>query len=129
MRTVPSQSHQSIIDGVERLALEVAAGFDEGLRVEVVVEQNAPPVETDPDDPLVEATLQTVQSVRGKPPRVGGVTYGTDAAVFSPGLRIPMVICGPGMPGMAHQPDEHVDIEQLVQAAEIYAGLARRLLS
>jgi acetylornithine deacetylase/succinyl-diaminopimelate desuccinylase-like protein len=30
---------------------------------------------------------------------------------------------------MAHQPDEHVDIEQLVQAAEIYAGLARRLLS
>jgi acetylornithine deacetylase/succinyl-diaminopimelate desuccinylase-like protein len=39
-----------------------------------------------------------------------------------------MVICGPGAPGMAHQPDEHVEIEQLVQAAQIYADLAQRLL-
>jgi acetylornithine deacetylase/succinyl-diaminopimelate desuccinylase-like protein len=29
---------------------------------------------------------------------------------------------------MAHQPDEYVEVEQLVQAAEIYAGVARQLL-
>jgi acetylornithine deacetylase/succinyl-diaminopimelate desuccinylase-like protein len=29
---------------------------------------------------------------------------------------------------MAHQPDEYVEVKQLVQAAEIYAAIARRLL-
>lgn len=129
MRTVPSQSHREIIHGVERLAQEVAAGFDEGLRVQVIVDQDDGPVETDRSDALVEATVETVQRIRGRQPRVGGVTYGTDAAIFGPALNIPMVICGPGAPGMAHQPDENVEIEQLVQAAQIYADLAESLLS
>jgi acetylornithine deacetylase/succinyl-diaminopimelate desuccinylase-like protein len=47
---------------------------------------------------------------------------------MGPGYGIPMAICGPGAAGMAHQPDENVEVEQLVQAAEIYAELARRLL-
>jgi acetylornithine deacetylase/succinyl-diaminopimelate desuccinylase-like protein len=29
---------------------------------------------------------------------------------------------------MAHQPDEHAPAEQIVQAAQIYADLAERLL-
>jgi acetylornithine deacetylase/succinyl-diaminopimelate desuccinylase-like protein len=41
---------------------------------------------------------------------------------------MPVVICGPGANGMAHQPDEYVEIEQLVKAAEIYVDLAHRLL-
>jgi acetylornithine deacetylase/succinyl-diaminopimelate desuccinylase-like protein len=60
---------------------------------------------------------------------VGGIAYGTDAADLAPGFDIPMVICGPGNSGMLHQTDEYVDVAELVQASEIYARLARRLLS
>jgi acetylornithine deacetylase/succinyl-diaminopimelate desuccinylase-like protein len=30
---------------------------------------------------------------------------------------------------MAHQPDEYVEVEQLVEATAVYADLARRLLN
>jgi acetylornithine deacetylase len=55
------------------------------------------------------------------------VHYATDAAVLVPGFGIPMVICGPGGTDMLHQPNEWVAVEQLAQATEIYADLARRL--
>jgi acetylornithine deacetylase/succinyl-diaminopimelate desuccinylase-like protein len=77
---------------------------------------------------LVEATIEAVTAVRGKTPQVGGVTYGTDGAYLAPGFKIPMVICGPGGMDMLHQPNEYVEIEQLVQASQIYVDLAQRLL-
>jgi len=128
MRTVPSQRHEEILDRLRSLAEETARGFGPGLRIELEVDNDKPPLETDHSEPLVGATIAAVQAVRGSAPDVGGVTYGTDAACLGPGFNIPMVICGPGAPGMAHQPDEYVEVEQLVQAAEIYADLARRLL-
>jgi len=128
LRTVPGQDHQSIIAGVRSMAEEMARDYDPGLRVEIDVENDKGPLETEPGDPLVTAMVESVAEVRGATPQPGGVTYGTDAACLSPGFNIPMVICGPGAPGMAHQPDENVEVAQLVQAAQIYAGLARRLL-
>jgi succinyl-diaminopimelate desuccinylase len=129
MRTVPGQDHEEILRMVRTLAEEVAREYSPDIRVEVEIDNDKMPLETSRSEPLVEAIIQSVESVRGTTPQVGGVTYGTDAACLSPGFNIPMVICGPGSPGMAHQPDEYVEVDQLVQAAEIYADLARRLLS
>ncbi|MGZ3614233.1 MAG: M20/M25/M40 family metallo-hydrolase [Thermodesulfobacteriota bacterium] len=39
-----------------------------------------------------------------------------------------MIICGPGDPGLAHQPNEHVEISSLVQAVRIFTLAAIRLL-
>lgn len=126
MRTVPSQDHKRLMTEIGERATEIARTFHPGLRVEVDLIQEQRPLETEPDHPLVEAMVQTVTVVRGKP-RTAGVPFGTDAAQLGPGFSIPMVICGPGQPSMAHQPNEHVEVEQLVQAAEIYAALAQRL--
>jgi succinyl-diaminopimelate desuccinylase len=128
LRTVPMQNHDHIVEALEALANEVAREFHPDLRVEVEVQEDVGSLETDPDEPLVEAMIASVRSVRGEEPSVGGVTYGTDAAYLGPGYNIPMVICGPGAQGMAHQPDEYVEVAQLAQAAAIYADLARRLL-
>ncbi len=128
LRTVPLQDHQAIVAAIEALAHEVARDFHADLRVEIEVQEDVGPLETDRTEPLVEAMIASVHAVKGEAPVVGGVTYGTDAAYLGPGFNIPMVICGPGAQGMAHQPDEHVEVTQLVQAAEIYADLARRLL-
>jgi succinyl-diaminopimelate desuccinylase len=128
MRTVPGQDHAAIVERINTIAEEMARQYHSDLRVEVAIENEQKPLETDRGDSLVDAAVASVESVRGTSPKVGGVTYGTDAAQLGPGFGIPMVICGPGDPGMAHQPDENVEVEQLVLAAEIYADLAQRLV-
>ncbi len=127
MRTVPTQDHAVLIDEVRRQAEAVARASNQEIRVDITVDQNDRSVETNPEEPLVQAMAASVRAVTGQEPRIEGVTYATDAAVLAPGFKIPMVICGPGAPGMAHQPDEWVAVEQLTQAAEAYADLARRL--
>jgi succinyl-diaminopimelate desuccinylase len=129
MRTVPGQDHDAMLDHLRALAEEVASVYHDGIRIEIDVMNNKNSLETEPSDPLVDAAVQAAASVRGTSPKVGGVTYGTDAALLGPGFNIPMVICGPGAPGMAHQPDEYVEVKQLEQAAQIYAELAQRLLT
>ncbi|MGH2443940.1 MAG: M20 family metallopeptidase [Chloroflexota bacterium] len=128
MRTVPSQDHQAILRSIRELAQSTADAAYQGLQFEIGIENDKPPLETDASEPLVRAMIQSVQRVRRTTPHVGGVTYGTDAACLGPGYGIPMVICGPGAPGMAHQPDEHVPVKQVIEAAEIYADVALRLL-
>jgi acetylornithine deacetylase/succinyl-diaminopimelate desuccinylase-like protein len=39
-----------------------------------------------------------------------------------------MIICGPGDAKLAHQPNEHVEVSKLVQAAKIYTLAAAKLL-
>lgn len=128
MRTVPGQDHAHIIRTLQSLAEQVAGEYNPEVRVEVETINDKMPLETERAEPLVGALVEAVEGVRGVSPEVGGVTYGTDAACLAPAFNIPMVICGPGAPGMAHQPDEYVEVEQLVQAAQIYDSLARRLL-
>jgi succinyl-diaminopimelate desuccinylase len=129
MRTVPTQSHAELVDHVHRLAEDVAREVHPDIRIEVEVDQDVVALETDRHHELVEATIESVRAVRGRDPEVGGVTYGTDGAHLGPGFSMPVVICGPGANGMAHQPDEYVEVEQLVHAAEIYVDLARRLMT
>jgi succinyl-diaminopimelate desuccinylase len=128
MRTVPSQSHEDILRRAREMAEELAREYHPELRVEIEIENDKQPIETDPAEALVGAVVAAAGDVRGQAPKVGGVTYGTDAAYLAPGYGVPMVICGPGAPGMAHQPDEWVPVEQLVQAAKIYVNAIRRLL-
>jgi succinyl-diaminopimelate desuccinylase len=129
LRTLPSQNQEELLEHIRRLGEELAAEFHPGLRVEIEIDQAKQSLETPRNDPLVEETIKAVTAVRRRPPQVGGVTYGTDAAYLAPGFNIPMVICGPGGTDMLHQPNEYVEIDQLVQAAEIYVDLARRLLA
>ncbi|MGH2449293.1 MAG: M20 family metallopeptidase [Chloroflexota bacterium] len=126
LRTVPGQDHQAILSEIRRLAGEAAEKF--GARIEIEIENDKAPLETDPEERLVGDTVSSVEQVCGRKPHVGGVSYGTDAACLGPGFNIPMVICGPGSQAMAHQPDEYVETLQIIQATEIYADLARRLL-
>ena len=58
------------------------------------------------DSPLAEALSRSISDLLGRNPARGGVPYCTEACIWVPGLGTPAVICGPGAPGMAHQPDE-----------------------
>jgi succinyl-diaminopimelate desuccinylase len=72
--------------------------------------------------------FNVVAEVAGERPVPKGVRYYTDAVAFVPVLEIPMIICGPGGPKLAHQPNEHVGISKLVQAAQIHTLVGARML-
>ncbi len=54
-----------------------------------------------------------------------GYVQTSDGRWFA-GDGIPIIIFGPSDPAVAHAPDEHVSMEQLVEAARFLALLALR---
>jgi acetylornithine deacetylase len=50
--------------------------------------------------------------------------FGTEAGFFQE-VGIPAVICGPGSIAQAHQPDEWIEIDQIVAADRFLAGVTR----
>jgi succinyl-diaminopimelate desuccinylase len=120
IRLVPGMDHEEVVRQVRELA--------EG-RVDVEVMDWKEPVETDPDDRIVDISLRAVEEVTGVPRQPKGVSYFTDGSVLANRLRIPMVIIGPADTGMTHQPNEFVAVERLVQAVKAYLLIATRYLS
>jgi len=64
----------------------------------------------------------------GRRPVPQGVRYYSDAVAYVPAFNAPMLICGPGQAGLAHQPSEYVEIDRLVESARILTLAAMRLL-
>jgi succinyl-diaminopimelate desuccinylase len=79
-------------------------------------------------EPLVRAMVRGVRQVTGRAPRFGGVPGSTDGTILRTTLGIPIVTCGPGDRLIPHQVDEHVEIDQLLEAARIYTASALNFL-
>jgi succinyl-diaminopimelate desuccinylase len=112
VRTVPGMDHDHLVAEVRRLA---------GVEVEVL--EDRPPVETPREDPLVRAAEEALQLL-GLPFRLGGVPGATDGTFLRAWAGLPVVVMGPGKKTLPHQTDEWVDLEEVVQAARVYAALA-----
>jgi len=127
IRTVPGQNHQAILKQVEDLLKELQSSHPD-FQGEVKMINDRPPLETPPQDPLVKVALRASGAVTGQPQKPRGVMYYTDGVAFVPKLGIPMVICGPGKAGLAHQPDEYVELTKVHAAARIFAQIAWEVL-
>lgn len=127
MRTVPGQDHQSILKQVEDLIADLRRKIP-GFKASVKVTNNRPPVETSPEEPVVQKFADVLAEVTGERPTPKGVYYYTDAVAFVPALKAPMIICGPGDPKLAHQPNEYVEVSKLIEAAKIFTLAAVKLL-
>ena len=127
MRTVPGQDHRAILRQTEGLIADLTRRIPD-FQASVKIVNDRPPVETSPSEPAVQRFADVVARVTGERPVPKGVRYYTDAAAFVPHLKVPMIICGPGNATLAHQPNEHVEIAKLVQAAKIFTLAAMKLL-
>ena len=81
------------------------------------------------DDPYVQTFVRQRDLVTGDTSAPTAATFATDGSVFVPAYDAPMVICGPGLPEKAHQPNEYVEIAKLVESARIYTLAALDLLA
>ncbi|MFN3804306.1 MAG: M20 family metallopeptidase [Pyrobaculum sp.] len=122
-RVIPEESlelvKQEFIEFVERASREVPH------RVEVKIVNTSEAVVVETTHPLVETLSSAVERVLGRRPRRTVCIGGLDARFFVR-AGIPAVTYGPGPIGMAHAPDEYVEIRQVINVAEVYFNLIKR---
>jgi succinyl-diaminopimelate desuccinylase len=122
IRTIPQDSHCKILASLESIISRNA------LEAEIEILTERFPVFTDADHPLVHAATDAVREATGHTAAPQGVTYYSDASVYQPALGSPVVLYGPGIIEMAHQPDEYVSISSYLKSIEIYVRIALHYL-
>jgi putative selenium metabolism hydrolase len=80
------------------------------------------------DHPLVQALARSVRDTLGYRPRIGRWNFSTDGTYTAGVANIPTVGFGPGEEQYAHTQDEQVRLNDVVDAARVYARLAVDLL-
>jgi putative selenium metabolism hydrolase len=80
------------------------------------------------DSPLVQATVRSVRDTLGYRPRIGRWGFSTDGAYTAGVANIPTVGFGPGEERYAHTQDEQIRLNDVVDAARVYARLAVELV-
>jgi succinyl-diaminopimelate desuccinylase len=127
MRTVPGQEHSAILRRIENIIKDLSRRVPDFKATVQVVNDHAS-VETSPSDPIVQTFSAIVTEMTGQKGVFKGANYFSDAVGFLPIVKAPLILFGPGEPGQAHQPNEHVEVAKLVESAEIFTVAAARLL-
>jgi succinyl-diaminopimelate desuccinylase len=125
-RIVPGETPEESRAEIEAIAKQ-AIQHVPGASVEVELvhpgkEANAAPV----DDPLVQAMLRANERLGGNTEPTG-FSMATDGRFWN-ALGVPTIIYGPGDPATAHQPNEWVGIDEIMEATRAYAIAMVRLI-
>lgn len=144
IRTIPRQSHSSIVSDLNQLAAavekQVRTHYDDydrilgvdrcrDLCIGLEVLTDRPCTLTARGEPVVKAADWATRVVTGREPVHGGVPGATDGTFLWALKRIPIVTMGAGDRQVPHQKDEWVDLDQLVETVKIYALTALHYLS
>src|SRR5215203_1923416 len=81
------------------------------------------PAEVESDAPICEAVKKAHERVTGEEPLVEGVPYGADMRLFIRFGEMPCVMYGAGDVNVAHAPDEHISVTELLTATSTLACL------
>ena len=120
----PEAVRQEIVDLLEKLKAE-REGFTYDLRELWTV----PPTMTERDAPVVTAVSAAISEVLGFPPEyvVSPGTY-DQKHIDRIGRMHNCIAYGPGILDLAHQPDEYVGVEDMLDSAKVMALTLHQLL-
>jgi acetylornithine deacetylase/succinyl-diaminopimelate desuccinylase len=126
-RWLPSEKHEEVLDEIRQVVEELRRADP---RVDATVEEMAGTsgfVHVPLDCPAGDKYLGMLCDLAGDPEPVG-LQFWTDGALLA-AAGTPAVVCGPGDIAQAHSLDEWVAVDQLRDAADVYFGMAARMLS
>ncbi|SDH65339.1 M20 family metallopeptidase [Alteribacillus bidgolensis] len=116
IRTVPPEDHETLFK-----ALQTQVEEWKGVTLTVLLDR--PPVFTPTDNEFVQDICNWTDSTNTRT-----VPYYTDGSVFNQDSRIPMIMFGPGLVEMAHQPNEFVSIDAYLQSINYYKNIIMQIL-
>ena len=120
-RTLPGEDPANILADFQQVVDEMTRQDSEFRAVIETPFLEDSCLETSPSATIVEVTEAVCREVIGRS-RLQGVPYATNASKLSR-IGIPSLVIGPGNIDQAHTAVEFVNIDQVVQAAEIYLGI------
>ncbi len=127
IRTTPAVDHAEVLARVEALAAE--AGQDTGVKLSIEVVDDRPSTDTPEDSAAVKALVAAHERVTGRPAMFGGVPGSTDGTILWRDGHLDTVVYGPGGKWIAHQVDEYVEVEAVIEAANVYVAAALEFLT
>jgi succinyl-diaminopimelate desuccinylase len=126
-RIIPDEDPEECVAEIREIAVRAVSRLP-GLRVEV-----EPPrrggrraILNEPDSPLVSGML-SVNQFLGLSTDLAGFSMGTDGRFFD-AQGYPTIVYGPGDPSLAHQPNEWVGVDEVLEATRAYALAALTFL-
>lgn len=125
IRTLPGMTQEQLRVDIDRCVNEFRAARP-GVQVswDFFSDTRAwtEPLLIDSTEPLIQSVLQATQAVLGEAPPLGCFPGGTDALWWYGAGGIPTIPgFGPGLLSSCHQPNEYIEVEEIVRAAKIYA--------
>jgi acetylornithine deacetylase/succinyl-diaminopimelate desuccinylase-like protein len=127
-RLLPGETREAAMQEIQE-SLDEFARSVEPLRYELYSQgEVATNVNTPDDHPFVSLANRALGDVTGESRPLTGYVQTSDGRWFAGG-DLPIIIFGPSDPAVAHAPDEHVPVEQVVEAARTLALLALRQLN
>lgn len=132
-RTMPGEDPATILEelllGVQRDLTDSGIANARDLRVEGFIEMVMPGFRTDPATPLVASAIDALTGL-GIAPKVTGWTAACEGGFVAAHHSAPTIILGPGdINTQAHQPNESVEVAQLLAAADAYVAIGRSLFA
>ena len=128
IRTTPCQDHDEIRKTLKNIIADLA-GEDKDFNASIEFIEDRPVVTMEKDEPIVTFAAEARRDITGKEPVYNGVPGATDGTFLRAWKNIPSLVNGPGPRHMPHQTDEYVEVDELYEAAKIYALSAYRYLN
>lgn len=117
-----AQAEREIRDLTERV------NEAEGIGAEVTLKQRLNNWSVDVSEPVARRLADALRDAAGRPPEFTGFNGYAEVEMLA-AAGIPAVLFGPGSIDVAHAPDEYVPLDEVLQAAKVYALLAYRFVT
>ena len=121
-RVLPTETEEQ----ATREIVEVVNGavrVTSGARAQVRKVRFVPPASIDSKEPIVAAAEQAASAILGRPVQAAGFSATCDMTYLVNNAGIPTVILGPGEIGVAHQVNEHIAVDQMALAVDVYSRI------
>jgi succinyl-diaminopimelate desuccinylase len=121
MRIVKGQTPESIMNLMQQHLDD--AGIGQHISIENY--NRSYTTITPVDSKIVRFASSAIVDLTGLPPKLGVATYGSDSSVLQNRVGISNIIYGPGSIAQAHQPNEYIEIDELLKSVDVYLHIAR----
>ncbi len=125
-RTLPGENAEEVLGEFAATIRQLEEGDPDFRAIQDPLSLEDPPLETSAQHPLIASAAAACYRWVGTS-SISGVPYATNASKLSR-IGIPAIVLGPGNIDQAHTAREFVELEQVAQAAEIYADMMTSLL-